>query len=194
MKQLAIISLIVSSFLLFPKTVEATFAHLCHKTGNGYIYLVVATSAKQSHINHGDYTYDGPDYSEENSDVKRLFLKSKWCNTSETPAPSSSAEPSTSPSDNPEATASPTPTSSPNPTHTPESSSSATPATRTDLSDGRSDGKTDSLGCQNVSDNCAQNKGTTTLPATGSHAVEYSGLAGLVALLGIGLRKIAGRT
>jgi hypothetical protein len=66
---------------------------------------------------------------------------------------------------------------------------------RTDLSDGRSDGKTDSLGCLKPSDNCGRVAGVSnanlTLPETGSHDLEWSLLFASVAIaVGFIIRKM----
>lgn len=190
---------------------------ICHGVRNGFIYLEVDGNALGGHLKHGDHVYAGPTFSEEQV-ISREFKKSKWCNDNvptasptaqPTSAPtyqpspsvtenptsspsataSASAEPTSTPTESPTATASGTP--DPSSTPTPEESS----APRTDLSDGRSDGHTESLGCQRPQDNCNPAIGGTgggaELPSTGANFPLQTAVASLVTLTGFGLRKLA---
>jgi len=194
---------LITSFLLLllvlvdATPVEATFTALCHKTeGGGYMYLVVSNSSVQMHLGHGDFLYKG------SSNIP-MAAKHLWCSDHvPTPTPSPCLDTlgyarlegdncyGKTPTPTATQSATPTATASASPTPTPTS----TTYPRTDLSDGRSDGRTDSLGCQRPQDGCG-GKGNSAvqneaLPATGSHMVE---LAGVVGLLGYALRRYAGR-
>jgi len=198
---------LITSFLLLllvlvsVKPAEATFTALCHKTGNNYMYLVVANSAVQTHLGHGDFLYKG-------SANIPIAAKHLWCSDHVpvlTPSPCLDTlgydrlegDDCYGKTPKPTKTATPTATASATPTVTPEASVSASPSPtptnsgipRTDLTDGRSD----NLGCS--THDCSGNKveaaqTNAALPATGSHMVEIMSVVGLV---GYALRRFAGR-
>jgi hypothetical protein len=150
----------LASAPLFPKTI-------CHHTpGNKVTHTFQNWQSYSGHLGtpHNNQTYDtdGPCPT-----ATPTASPTASPTSSATPTSTASPSPSNSPSPSPTSTVEPTSSPSPVPTATPSQSSEP----RADLSDGRSDGKTDSLGCQKPSDNCNVARGGTvggtTLPSTG---------------------------
>lgn len=120
-----------------------------------------------------------------------------------TPTPTASPSPSATPlvTASPTGTpyASPTATASAEPTSTPSATASAVPTSepRTDLTDGRSDGRTGSLACLRPEDNCntavakTTVQETKTLPATGqTDAISGALIFVAILLFAIGVKLV----
>lgn len=94
--------------------------------------------------------------------------------------PSPTVSPTITPTSTPTASPSATPTESPTPTATASPTPDSTPVVFVgeQLSDGRSDGHTESLGCQRPEDGCGGIGGASvqnaSLPETGSHNLEFA--------------------
>lgn len=140
-----------------------------------------------------------------NCEVKRDYscdkaFKSGYKHESCSVIPTATLRPTLSPSPTgtPYVTSSPSPTATPSatptvsPTTIPEATSTASPETtpgnqRTDLSDGRSDGRTESLGCLRPEDNCskvasAQTNVPRELPQTGGNELLGNIIIGLIGI------------
>lgn len=147
-----------ATYNLFPKTI-------CHHTpGNNVTHTFQNWQSYSGHLgqSHSRSTYDTDG---------ACPTASPTASPTATPTVTPTVTPSASPTSSPEASPSATPTESASPSATPTTSPdpTATPEVRTDLSDGRSDGQTGSLGCLKPSDNCnpAGIGGGQELPATG---------------------------
>lgn len=137
---------------LFPKTI-------CHHNPSHGVTLTFENW--QSYSGHLGQPHNGQTYDTDGP-----------CPTA-SPTASPSATPTCTPTSSPDPTATPSPTATPTETATASASPVVTPTPtdppRTDLSDGRSDGHTESLACLKASDNCnpAIGGGNVSLPETG---------------------------
>jgi hypothetical protein len=187
--------LIVMAMFVTVKPAEATFTALCHKTGNGFNYLVVANSAVSAHMAHGDYLYAGGTF----KGITDSY-RDRWCNGHKpTPSPAASATPTTVPSTTPtaSASASPSPTATPyvtsEPTATPTPTSTPEGTPRRDITSNLSDCKgpyVPDTGCPKPTDPPTGTGGGEDLPHTGGGLSVLSLLAMIpVAMTGLYLKR-----
>lgn len=183
---ITILSLVIS-FSTHTAVAGNDKVNVCHKTGsenNPWITQQVNANELQSHLDNGDFLYNGPVNPQNGQPTND---GDQWCednipqaSPSPSPSPAVSPSPSPLPSTSPDPSPTPSPSVSPSPTPSPSASATPTPNPSSSSSNNQSSNNTSG---GNPSSSQGEVLGASTLASTGTLMNDFVNLGGFAGIL-----------